>query len=1151
MARTGKVTDDTAALAEKRRKQTKYLSADPAAEDEFDSRSHDRVGLALAQEIEELLPQGGAIGLEGRWGSGKSTVLSIAEKQVENSTIGPFFVFDAWAHQSDPFKGAFLDRWIQWLTELKPKHAEYLDRTKKELRGKITNKEVRTSPHLTLTGFLLAIVALFLPLAILWLSPLAFSSAITTSVPPGLHWIAMALIVLPLVIVGISAVYQVLYKKSEVKWLQAVAVLAQKHRTDTNTTEIENSDPTTNVFSDLFWAVWERVKSEGDRFVVVIENIDRLPPARVADVWADVHTIASLNRGTESDRRFVVVVPYDPAHIQEALLEHKNDSSRPDARELFTKVFVRRLQVSEPIATEWSAFFKAKLCQAFGQDVVDADGYHLRRLLEENLRETNRKPTPRHVITYINDLVLTYRERGDEIPLPVIGAYVLNREQIAGNSAQLASGEIPTSSERTVLENAVDDAWQRELAALHYAVAPNVAMQLLLDDRIENALRRGEADELSRLSGATGFSSALRRMVQNKSRSWATESVAILDNVAAGLTAVECDEAEKVSAARALSQAYSDLKADEKVSPGKLKGIFGLLSLLNPAARLQAANSLQGWAWRSAATASDLETGSVAIGERWAEFTDSIVQALDEGQRHAYVAGLKLPQGAASVCGAAACFAFSQTPEYRRIPCSFARTGGFIDAAVVQLISESSDILEYAIEGLREWQVPTGTPVTDAIVQQLRAQENANDEGAREMYLRCLERVTAAKDKPNGQLATALKDGTFLIIWAKCNDANLETDDASQEAFAIATMILLATYKGGSLPGAQDTSLGNSASAIQKFDAFRQSKIDNENVLRRLVALVRDHELFGGMLEAIASSGSSAGLPAQIVRELVASKELGALNLTRVVSSYSKLDGVIGDGTLSELTQLLVGCKPDFEKHFEKDVSWVPDAFFAAINRVQLADQYRTLFQAVEKHVREIDANGWYKALTEEDGHLRLLFKVIGRNGFYLSASVLRDPLLEHADAIVSGGQAPPKKFGGEWPKLPNALSDEFRKSFYDDLFNVLSKSTGTYEDIATFLMLYRGLLSEGRLDTDPSVVAGKIISPLLASEDEAKWQLIKDHAAALKTAISQGGKGEKQLVREAIEGCHLPDDEKKEIAKLLGVRYSGSRKVQKADTES
>ena len=84
--------------------KTTLLDDSPATSDAFGA--HQRIAGAVLQLVENE-PGGKAIALIGQWGSGKSTVVNLAQNAAPKN-VG-VFVFDAWAHQGDPLRRTFLE----------------------------------------------------------------------------------------------------------------------------------------------------------------------------------------------------------------------------------------------------------------------------------------------------------------------------------------------------------------------------------------------------------------------------------------------------------------------------------------------------------------------------------------------------------------------------------------------------------------------------------------------------------------------------------------------------------------------------------------------------------------------------------------------------------------------------------------------------------------------------------------------------------------------------------------------------------------------------------------------------------------------------------------------------------------------------------
>lgn len=93
-------------------KKAEFLSNKPLGEDLFDGQSQDKVAMALMQHIQDVdsiaepkdedeeekaLPR--IIGIEGKWGSGKSNTLLQLKKKLGKDYF--FFTYDAWGNQED------------------------------------------------------------------------------------------------------------------------------------------------------------------------------------------------------------------------------------------------------------------------------------------------------------------------------------------------------------------------------------------------------------------------------------------------------------------------------------------------------------------------------------------------------------------------------------------------------------------------------------------------------------------------------------------------------------------------------------------------------------------------------------------------------------------------------------------------------------------------------------------------------------------------------------------------------------------------------------------------------------------------------------------------------------------------------------------
>src|SRR5205809_57795 len=95
---------------------TRLLSDEPVSSDAFGP--HKRIAHAIAELIVSNEAEGLSIGLEGSWGSGKSTVAKLLTDLITPEKNTAVVSFDAWAHEGDPLRRTFLENLIRNLPKM-------------------------------------------------------------------------------------------------------------------------------------------------------------------------------------------------------------------------------------------------------------------------------------------------------------------------------------------------------------------------------------------------------------------------------------------------------------------------------------------------------------------------------------------------------------------------------------------------------------------------------------------------------------------------------------------------------------------------------------------------------------------------------------------------------------------------------------------------------------------------------------------------------------------------------------------------------------------------------------------------------------------------------------------------------------------------
>ena len=109
----GQSAPEPSAAPSRVQKPTHLLRDDPATEDEFGT--HGDIASLIRDEILHS-EEGRSLAVVGDWGSGKSTVVRLLRRlEQEKDHSAHVFIYDAWAHQGDPLRRAFLDDLTQFL----------------------------------------------------------------------------------------------------------------------------------------------------------------------------------------------------------------------------------------------------------------------------------------------------------------------------------------------------------------------------------------------------------------------------------------------------------------------------------------------------------------------------------------------------------------------------------------------------------------------------------------------------------------------------------------------------------------------------------------------------------------------------------------------------------------------------------------------------------------------------------------------------------------------------------------------------------------------------------------------------------------------------------------------------------------------------
>lgn len=534
------------------------LEDSPTNVDAF--HSHKKIAEAIGTIIEKN--DGGiTIGLEGEWGSGKSSIIKILKEKLEKDQTAYFFSFDAWVHQGDPLRRAFLESLIttalagEWLGEKpRPASAETeinikWTKRRNELSSRVKTVVKNSQPDIAGFHKWLLFSLIFAPfgsaLAIGVLAKYGFHISLSSwplPIPDWFFLLGAAVVLLPVLIFILGLL--VFRKDEDGKTRLWVALLQKTHVSETVHT-VESLDASTLEFQTVFQDFIDQLLHDpAKKLVIVLDNMDRLPPDEAAEVWPVLRSFIDNPAFADAEwaKRLWVLIPYARGTLAVPTVkadedgpvgapEGQNDDLAPALAKnphFLDKVFQVKIFVPPPVLSNWRAYLEKMLKDAFKQTCGEAESHTIYLLFARSFGALHT-PSPREIKNIINGMVTTAIQWRNEIPLPLHAYFaILKHGERSGElRTRLIKGKIPLHND-LLGENVAES-----LVALEYNVHPKIGAQMLYEPIIKRIFAaKSGADDLLTRSSSPGFTAQFDRLIGGVLRENAeVDPVLFVDNV--------------------------------------------------------------------------------------------------------------------------------------------------------------------------------------------------------------------------------------------------------------------------------------------------------------------------------------------------------------------------------------------------------------------------------------------------------------------------------------------------------------------------------------------------------------------------------------------------------------------------------------------
>lgn len=1053
------------------RRRTRVLDDRPTDEDGFASPestgAHRRVADAIIELINGDEPGGMTIGLEGRWGAGKSSILKMVARGVE-SPQRTVILFDAWAHEGDPLRRTFLETLIRALSA-----AHFIDGTRweskaAELAGRLVQQTATTSRKVKRLGRIFALSAVGVPFGTALVSSALQQGA--TFVPTLGSPLAPKLLIGSAVALAPAAValgnwFRIKMRgtTSEDDW----DLTSQNSVVRTVSETSETSDPTSLEFERTFEDLMKEALSVSTRQVVlIVDNLDRVEPSTALNLWSAMQTFIQDRDVAAANwfERLWILVPFSTQGIAQLWARTNATESSSLAGSFIDKTFPIRFSVPPAALSNWHAFLLRLLAIAL-PDHEETDRERVYRAFESCRPANDPSPTPRELKRFVNDLGCLHRQWGSVFPLEQMAYFAVLARRHGDLQSQLVGGQLPPKEAIAVLGEALP----ATMAALLFNVDAKLGQQLLLRGPALASLRAGDADAFAKLVEDHG--DRLRLVVESIGRGGNIGG----DTLQGLVGAARCfaderldtwtqqqrfEDIRRTLGLEALSRREWDL-ADRGIAPA----VPALLRLVRD--QKVSAHVFQEIRWLTKIS----EHAATWIAEKSLSLLE---EATRLGHQDAIRSGIRT--------GLTGLAWFPVASEIRRLDPAGrfwrsvhpADTPEQVRAGLDAGILAGQDTTGYADTLALCATDPTFdvTPTIRAIEQRFDPANNASEKEFREL-LRCLDSLRLADAPAVDALLSRLSKGGQLLHF-------LHAFRKIRELAAVCVSEFLAADPGAARPPA----VGNSAAGYDRLSELLAEH--NREFAGLLVQYLRSRDRLGLVVAVPAAKGTLDPLFGEAWRLISSSERAYEVFTPEVIAAnWQRLKDTLGDdfqGFLARAVATAGLCEYFIARHPDGPVH---DEGGLDIEILRLGSTPSAFLAWCGQSLKGLDKDAWIRQLAQRGPAVERLLELAKQRAVPPLSFAFSDALGHQAEIVRIGTTGAGDMPQEQWQTVI-ACAGERRSSFRSELLRQAAKLEG--RGGGDFLRIFGEELIEASIETDnASTVVRDVLEPGLSGEEQ-QW---------------------------------------------------------------
>jgi len=304
------------------------------------------------------------IGLFGKWGTGKTTIINLAKYYLEKQGIKTV-IFDVWKYESDSLRRQFLITLDEDLG-LNKNYKEHLNQS----LTKPYDLPFRETLHLLTKNLLFrisGIIFIFLAVVMLILAFVSFGLLKENDE----IWKSITSIGIVSLILGFI-----------LQSFQIVSGMVHKEKTD-------SAEGFENIFYNEILPKIEK------KILIAIDNLDRTTHKKAVSLLSDIKTFLSKN--DDKNNKVIFIIACD----EEAIKKHLERSNYDDPEEFLRKFFNTSLKIPRFLGEELDEYTRSLLNETGIEELKS--NYELEWLITYTFRDN-----PREIKQFINTLISHY-----------------------------------------------------------------------------------------------------------------------------------------------------------------------------------------------------------------------------------------------------------------------------------------------------------------------------------------------------------------------------------------------------------------------------------------------------------------------------------------------------------------------------------------------------------------------------------------------------------------------------------------------------------------------------------------------------------------------------------------------------------------------